>query len=61
MIEVGKAKKGLYTLGSLGHGPASNTVQFDGVHGKLTRFNNHPKVVHLSSGEAAFLKFEVEI
>ena len=55
-VEAGKAKEGLYVL-DFGRGwPCCNAIKFDRVHGKLTRFYNHPKVFDFRNIELAFLK-----
>ena len=40
-------------------GPTGNAIQFDRVHGKLSGFDDHSKVFHLSVGKATFLQFKV--
>ena len=60
-VEVGKAKERSNILDFLGGGPAGDTVQLYGIHGKLTRFDNHAEVFYFGSGEATFLQFEVEV
>ena len=61
MIEIGKAKEGLYILHFCRCGPTCNSIWFDRIHGKLTRFDDYSKVFHLGGSEATFLKFEVKI
>jgi len=60
-VEVGKAEEGAYVLDFSGCWPFGNSIEFDGIHGELTWFDNHSKVFHLVSGEFALLKFEVQI
>ena len=41
MVEVSKAKEGSHVF-DFGWGrPGSNAIEFDGVHGKLSRFYDH--------------------
>ena len=47
VIKVGKAKEGPYILDFSGSWLGSNAVKFYWVHGKLSRFHNHPKVFNL--------------
>ena len=60
-IKVHEAKEGSHVFEFLRSGPTCNPIQFDRVHGKLSGFDNHTKVFHFGGGEAAFLKFEVEV
>ena len=55
VIEVGKAEEGMYFL-DFGRGrPHNNTVQFDRVHGELSRFYNHAEVFNFRDIELTFL------
>jgi len=60
-VEVGEAKERAYVLDFCGGWPFGNSVEFDGVHSKLTRFDDHSKVFYFVSGEFALLEFEVQI
>ena len=60
-IEIGKAKEGSDVFHLFGGGPTGNTIQFDGVHGELSRFDNHSEIFHLSRGKTTFLQFEMEV
>ena len=54
-VEVCKAEKGSNVFDFFRDRPASNSVQLDGVHGKLPGFDDHSKIFHFSGGKAAFL------
>ena len=56
IIEVGKTKEGLYILDFSGSRPSSDAVEFDWVHGELTRFYNHSKVFNFRNIKLAFLE-----
>ena len=56
-VEIGEATEGANILHLGWHGPIRDAVEFDGVHGQLTGFNDHAKVLYLVSGELAFLEF----
>jgi len=58
-VEIGEAKERAYILDFSGDWPFGNPVKFDGVYGKLARFDDHSKVFYLVSGKLAFLKFEM--
>ena len=60
-VEVGKAKERPNVLDFFRGGPAGDTIQLYRVHGKLTRFDDHPEVFHFSGGKATFLQFEMEV
>ena len=60
-IEVGKAKERLDVFDSGGDGPFSNACNFDWVHGKGTRFDDHSKVLDFMHGEGAFFELEIEV
>ena len=55
MIEVGEAKKGAYFFDFGGCWPDGNTVKFDWVHGKLTRFPIIPRYSTLGMSNWHFL------
>jgi len=61
MVEIGKAEEGAYVFDFSGCWPFGNPVKFDGVHGELTRFDDHSKVFYLVGGEFAFLEFEMQV
>ena len=54
MVEVRKPKKGSDILDLFRSWPASNPVQLNGVHGKLSRFDDHSQIFQFSGGEVAF-------
>ena len=54
-IKVREAEEGSHVLDSLRSGPTGDTIQFNGVHGKLSRFDNHSKIFYFGGGEATFL------
>jgi len=60
-VEVGEAKEGAYVLYFSWGWPFGNSVEFDGIHSELTRFDDHSEVFYLVCGELAFLKFEVQV
>ena len=60
-VEVGEAEERSDVFDFLGGGPACNTIQFDRIHGKLSRFHNHSEVFHFGGSEATFLQFEMEV
>ena len=61
MIEVGKAKEGVYIL-DFGRGwPGHNAIKLDWIHHKLTRFHNHPEIFDFEEVELAFLKLKMKI
>jgi len=60
-VEVGEAKEGAYVFDLNWGWPFGNTVEFDGVHSKLTGFDDHPEVFYLVCGKFALLKFEVQV
>ena len=61
MVEIGKAKEGIYFLDFGGGWPGSNAIEFDWVHGKLTRFHNHSKVFDFRDVKLAFLELQMEV
>ena len=54
MVEVGEAKEGSYFLDFGGGRPSGDAIELDRVHGKLTRFYNHPQVFNFWDIELAF-------
>ena len=58
-VEVSKAEEGAYILDFGGGRPFGNSIKFDGVHGKLTGFDDHSEVFYLVRGKFAFLELEV--
>ena len=56
MIEVSKAKEGLYILDFSKCGPGSNAIKFDGVHGELSWSYDHSEVFNLRDVELALLE-----
>ena len=54
LIEVGKAKEGLNILHLGGYWPLCNAIEFDRVHGKFTRFDDHTKIFDFRGGKVAF-------
>ena len=61
MVEISKAKKGVYVLDFSRGQPSSNAVEFDWVHGELARFHDHPEVFDFEDVKLAFLKFKMEV
>ena len=60
-VEIGEAKERANVF-HLGRGwPTCNPVKFDRVHGQLTGFNNHAKVLDLVSGELAFFELQMKV
>jgi len=60
-VEIGKAKEGADILDFLGSGPLGDAIEFDGVHGELTGFDDHTKVFNLGGGEFTFFEFKMEV
>jgi len=58
-VKIGKAEEGAYILDFSGGWPFGNSVEFDGVHGELSWFNDHSEVFYLVSGKLAFFKFKM--
>ena len=56
MVEIGKAKKGSYIL-DFGQGwLGSDAIEFDWVHGELTRFHDHSEIFYFWDVKLAFLR-----
>ena len=61
LVEVGKAKEGVHIL-DFGWGRSGgNTIKFDRVHDKLTRFHDHSKVFDFRDIELALLELQVKV
>jgi len=58
-VEVGEAKERVYIFDFCGGWPFGNPIEFDGVHGELTRFDDHSEVFYLVGGEFTLLKLEM--
>ena len=58
-VEIGKAEEGAYILDFSGGRPFGNSVEFDGVHGELSWFNNHSEIFYLVGGKLAFFEFKM--
>ena len=56
MVEVGKAKEQSYILDFGWGGPGSDSIEFDWVHGELTRFHDHSKIFDFGDVELTFLE-----
>ena len=54
LIEVGEAKEELDILHLGGYRPLCDAIEFDGVHGEFTRFDDHTKIFHFRGGKVAF-------
>ena len=61
IIEIDKAKEGMYFLDFCEGWPGSNTVKFHEVHSKLLGFHDHPEVFDFGDIELTFFKFQVEV
>ena len=61
MIKVGEAKERTYFLDFSGCRPGSNAIQLDWVHGKLTRFHDHPEIFDLWYIELTFFELQMEV
>ena len=61
MVEVSKVQEGLYTLDFDRGWPGGDSVEFDWIHGKLTRFHNHSKVFDFRDVELAFLELQMKV
>ena len=60
-VEIGKVKEGVDFFNFSGGWPGSDTVEFDRVHGQLTRFYNHPKIFNFRDIKLALFKLEMKI
>ena len=60
-VEIGEAKEraNIFHLGR--SRPIRDSVEFNRVHGQLTRFNDHAKVFDFVGGKLALFEFQVEI
>ena len=56
MVEIGKAKEGVYFPYLYGGRPCSNSIKFHRIHGKLFQFYNHPKVLDFGDVKLTFLE-----
>ena len=60
-VEVGEPKERVNVSHFGWRRPICNAVKFDGVHGQLAGFYDHPEVFHLIGGELALLEFQVKV
>ena len=60
-VEIGKAHERENVLELLGGGPRSNTIEFDRIHSKFIRMDDHVKVLNFRSGKLAFLQFKMQV
>ena len=60
-IEIGEAKEraDIFHLG--GSWPTGNPIEFNWVHGQLTRFDDHAEVFNLVGGEFTLLELQVKV
>ena len=60
-VEIGEAKEGANVF-HFGRGrPTCDSIEFDGVHGQLSWFNDHPEVFYLVGGKLALFEFQVKV
>ena len=61
MVEVGKAKEGLYVL-DFGRGwPGCDAIKLYWAHSKLTGCHDHPEIFDFRDIKLAFFKFQMEV
>ena len=54
VVEVCKAKKGVYILDCRGGRPFGDIIKLDRIHSQLARFDNHAKIFYFVGGKLAF-------